>query len=404
MSYRLLERLGVELEYMLVRDDSLEVAPIADQVLFDAGAGADGDLPRGMFSWSNELTNHVVELKTLRPVEHLEHVHLALHAEVSWFREQAARHGCTLLPTAMHPWMNPSTETVLWPHDNTGVYQAYDRIFHCQGHGWANVQSTHLNLSFSGDAEFAKLHAAIRILLPLIPGIAASSPMVEGKWSGHHDSRLFFYRDNQSRVPEIAGSVIPEPLYCEADYRRGIFEPIATAMQTHDPDGILELDFLNSRGAIARFDRGSIEIRLVDIQECPAADLAILEVIVESLRWIVKTIDFETIRSARTDDLAKLLWQTAHLGGDAVVEIAEILDLWQFNEPVAASVIWQSLFDEVGAHLSKSALRTFASILVTGTLSDRIRNAVGQNSDHGQIAKIYRNLANCLAMNRLFKA
>jgi hypothetical protein len=27
--------------------------------------------------------------------------------------------------------------------------------------------------------------------------------------------------------------------------------------------------FANSRGAIARFDRGAIEIRVIDIQECP---------------------------------------------------------------------------------------------------------------------------------------
>ncbi|MCB1094032.1 MAG: glutamate--cysteine ligase [Verrucomicrobiae bacterium] len=403
MSYRLFERFGVELEYMLVREDTLDIAPIADQLLFEAGASSDGDLPRGMFSWSNELTNHIVELKTATPVGNLERLHTSLHSEITWFREQAALQGCTLLPTAMHPWMNPSTETMLWPHGNAEIYQAYDRIFHCQGHGWANVQSTHLNLSFSGDAEFARLHAAIRILLPLIPAIAASSPLVEGKPSGHHDSRLLFYRDNQSRVPEIAGSVIPEPLYSEAGYREGIFKPIAKAMQAHDPDGILELDFLNSRGAIARFDRGSIEIRLMDIQECPAADLAILEVIVEALRWIVKTIDVESIKTVPTETLANLLWQTARTGGDAVVEIDDILDLWQFTEPVPASVIWQALFDEVGASLSKSALRTFASILVTGPLSDRIQNATGKHPDHDQIAKTYRKLANCLATNRLFK-
>ena len=32
---------------------------------------------------------------------------------------------------------------------------------------------------------------------------------------------------------------------------------------------------MNSRGAIARFDRNAIEIRVIDVQECPKADLAI---------------------------------------------------------------------------------------------------------------------------------
>ena len=43
----------------------------------------------------------------------------------------------------------------------------------------------------------------------------------------------------------------------------------------YDTKKILDHHFLNSRGAIARFDRNAIEIRLVDIQECPKADIAI---------------------------------------------------------------------------------------------------------------------------------
>ena len=36
-----------------------------------------------------------------------------------------------------------------------------------------------LNLPFSSDEEFGRLHAAIRLLLPLLPALAASSPLVE---------------------------------------------------------------------------------------------------------------------------------------------------------------------------------------------------------------------------------
>ena len=45
--------------------------------------------------------------------------------------------------------------------------------------------------------------------------------------------------------------------------------------------------WVNSRGATARFDRGTIEIRLLDIQECPAADLAIITLIIQVLKWLV---------------------------------------------------------------------------------------------------------------------
>ena len=49
------------------------------------------------------------------------------------------------------------------------VYEAFDRIFDCRGHGWANLQSVHLNLPFGDDDEFGRLHAAIRSSFPCCP-------------------------------------------------------------------------------------------------------------------------------------------------------------------------------------------------------------------------------------------
>src|SRR5205823_168684 len=43
-------------------------------------------------------------------------------------------------------------------------------------------------------------------------------------------------------------------------------------------------DWVNARGAIPRFDRQTIEIRILDVQECPAADLAIHALIVTVLQ------------------------------------------------------------------------------------------------------------------------
>ena len=79
--------------------------------------------------------------------------------------------GCTLLPGGVHPWMDPSKETRLWPHEYNEVYRSFDRIFGCAGHGWSNLQSTHLNLPFADDDEFGRLHAAIRAILPLLPAL-----------------------------------------------------------------------------------------------------------------------------------------------------------------------------------------------------------------------------------------
>src|SRR5690606_25183589 len=114
------------------------------------------------------------------------------------------------LPTAMHPLMLPDLETKLWPHDAATIYATFDRIFGCKGHGWSNLQSVHINLPFRDQDEFGRLHAAIRLVLPLLPGLAASSPVQEGRLSGFLDTRLEHYRQNQKRLPSITGQVIPE--------------------------------------------------------------------------------------------------------------------------------------------------------------------------------------------------
>src|SRR5690606_3311880 len=96
--------------------------------------------------------------------------------------------GGRLMPSAMHPWMDPLTQTRLWPHENSPVYEAFNRIFGCQGHGWSNLQSMHINLPFEGDEEFGRLHAGIRLILPILPALAASSPFVEGRATGLMDN------------------------------------------------------------------------------------------------------------------------------------------------------------------------------------------------------------------------
>ena len=44
------------------------------------------------------------------------------------------------------------------------LYVTPTMTFDCKGHGWSNVQSTHINLPFYDDKEFEKLHAAIRVI------------------------------------------------------------------------------------------------------------------------------------------------------------------------------------------------------------------------------------------------
>src|SRR5919198_6066213 len=258
---------GLELEYMLVHSRTLDVAPIANQVLASHGAPA-------ALAWSHELVAHVIELKNPQPTSDLAAVAQARQAEVRAMQGTLEPLGARLMPTAMHPWMEPRRETRLWPHDND-IYRAYDRIFGCRAHGWANLQSVHINLPFADDAEFARLHAAVRLVLPIVPAIGAASPFAEGRATGWLDYRLHAYAGNAPRVPQMNGEMIPEPVTSRAEYDRVILAPLYAALAPHDPQRLLRHEWANARGAIARFDRSALEIRLLDAQECPAAEVAI---------------------------------------------------------------------------------------------------------------------------------
>ncbi len=68
----------------------------------------------------------------------------------------------------------------------------------------------------------------------------------------------------------MSGLVIPEVIQSIQDYHDIILNRIYRDMASVDPEGVLRYEWINSRGAIARFDRNAIEIRLVDVQESPS--------------------------------------------------------------------------------------------------------------------------------------
>ena len=94
--------------------------------------------------------------------------------EVERIEALLARLGARLMPTGMHPWMDPSREFQVWPHGGSQIYQAFDRIFDCRGHGWANLQSAHINLPFGNDEEFARLRGLrVELYYLLLLGLTA---------------------------------------------------------------------------------------------------------------------------------------------------------------------------------------------------------------------------------------
>ncbi|MEQ8663683.1 MAG: glutamate-cysteine ligase family protein [Gammaproteobacteria bacterium] len=387
---------GIEIEYAIVDRESLDVRAIADRLL-EAAAGAPVNaLARGAIGWSNELSLHVIELKTNGPATALDGLDALFAAELAHIATLLAPLGARILPGAMHPWMDPHTEQRLWPHEQNEIYRAYDRIFGCRGHGWANLQSMHINLPFASNDEFVRLHTAIRAALPLLPALAASSPYVDGRASGLMDTRLEVYRRNQARVPAIAGRVIPDYVASIDEYHARILEPMYRAVAPLDSDDVLGEEWLNSRGAIARFDRDAIEIRVLDAQESPAADLAVARAVVALVRDLYeeRRSSFAAQATLTTDVLADCFEACIREAEAAVIsDPAYRHALGLERAPASAGAAWASLLTGHGE--PPPAVRH-------GTLAQRLRTAGGAAPDRTRLRALYRGLCAALDANTVF--
>ncbi|MAL23692.1 MAG: glutamate--cysteine ligase [Xanthomarina sp.] len=402
--YHLFEVYGIELEYMLVYKNTFKAAPIVDELLSAKAGEQASDVENGAIAWSNELVAHVVELKTNGPSDNLDALSDLFHKNVLEINAILKPLQAHLLPTAAHPLLNPLRDTELWKHSYSEVYELYNRIFNCKGHGWSNVQSTHINLPFYDDKEFEKLHAAIRVVLPLIPGLCASSPILEGKNTGFKDARLEYYKTNQKEIPELTGLVIPERVFTKVDYYATIFEPIKKAIKPHDTNNILDHHFLNSRGAIARFDRNAIEIRLVDIQESPKADMAICVLIIEVLKLLVnkKLAPIQQQKKWLKQELFNVLNPIIKDAENYHISNLDYLNLFLIHETVSVKNLWKHLYGLAKDQIHETHHESIETILNEGTLATRILKAVGTDFTEAKIKNVYSRLADCLQKNTVF--
>jgi carboxylate-amine ligase len=400
---------GIELEYAIVDAISLDPRPLAPKLLRALDSGHAKSLAGTAIDWSNELVQHVVEMKNVHPAPSLTVLEPAFRAGIECARRCASRFGAVLMPTAMHPWMN-SRKSEMWTDQGTDIYRAFDRIFDCRRHGWANLQSMHINLPFAGDAEFARLHAAVRAVLPLIPALAASSPIADAKRAPFLDYRLEVYRTNAERVPSITGAVIPDNANGRADYERNVLAPMYRDIAVHDSGRVLQHEWLNARGAIARFDRNAIEIRVCDTQECPRADLAIAALVVAVVRALCdeRWRPLGDQQALPTPQLATLLRDTIRDGDEVTIVDRGYLRIFGIDDTgVRAADVWAHLVQQCDRDASALNARyrdPIEMITAAGSLARRILRAIDGPPSRSTLEPIYRRLCDCLARDELFVA
>lgn len=387
-------------------DSDLRARCLVEDAFRAVNGRPTSEIQRGPAGFSNELAAHVFELKNVKPQRSLARAELQLLAGLRFFSEVLeSQFGARLLPTGMHPLMHPST-TKLWARAGQRVYRTYAQIFDIEEHGWLNVQAAHVNLPFGTEGQTIALHNAIACLLPYLPALAASSPIYEGKLGPFVDNRLAFYRTNQRRFPLIAGLIIPEFVGSYRDYRRRILKPIYRALDSV-PDGkIIQHEWVNSRGAIMRFMRDAIEIRVLDMQECIKADVAVAAFIRGVLKRLTRDILHKDLQLPDHHLLVRDFDNVVRQGRAARVA-APHFGRARGRDSTARSVL-ELLLEWAGPEVharEREYLQIVEDRLRRGNLSERIRRKVRRRSPRGGakrrhvISDIYQELTICLRDN-----
>jgi gamma-glutamyl:cysteine ligase YbdK (ATP-grasp superfamily) len=266
--------MGPEHEFSLVNQE-LKPLPIADKIIKDYCGKTVNFVELHAFTFGKEMQLHVMEIKANSPFKSPIDFEATMQNAVSTLNQIIGKHDAQLLGTGMHPLLKLK-ETAIWPHYHRKIYQEYGKIFSLDQHGWLNVQSFHLNLPYNKQTDGIQTHNLLANLCAYLPALTASSPIYEGKKGSDVDNRLQFYKINQKEIPSITGEIIPEYATSFNQYQRDIIARYSEDLAKAGAKKTLLLrDWVNSRGIIFRFDRSSIEIRLMDEQECIKSDVAL---------------------------------------------------------------------------------------------------------------------------------
>ncbi len=406
--YKLFEVVGLELEYVVV-DQDLRPRCLVEDAFRHIHGRPTSDVEYDGIGFSNELAAHVFEIKTNEPTASLARAEAELQRGLRFFAQVLHDNfDARLLPTGMHPFMQPR-ETKLWERASQAIYRTYASIFSIHHHGWLNVQASHVNFPFDSEPRTVLLHNAIACLIPYLPALAASSPIYEGAAGPSVDNRLEFYKTNQRRIPQITAQVVPEFITSFSDYRRKVYTPIRQGLSGFPGAERLQAEWVNSRGAIMRFSRRAIEIKVLDVQECIKADVAIAVFIRGALRHLVRRLETGALALPDHGMLVADLNATIREGSEATVVASHLRPaaLGSQGKTTARSILGALL--DVAYPDTSPEERPFLAVVEDrirrGNLSERIARQVRRRSrrrngsERDVIREVYEELITCLEHN-----
>jgi gamma-glutamyl:cysteine ligase YbdK (ATP-grasp superfamily) len=298
--------LGPEHEFSIV-DEHLKPLPIVDLVIKRLCGRIKNNVYFSGFIFGKELQKHVAEFKGVTPFRSPLSFEETMYQAILKILDVLDNFGAQLLGTGMHPTLCLN-EAKVWDHKDKKIYEAFDKIFNIRQHGWLNIQSFHLNISYMNEAEAVRLYNGLINVLPYISAISAASPIYESEFGNFVDNRLHFYKINQMRVPSIAGDIVPKPIDCFKSYRHLTIEKFSfDLMKINAPTCIINKEWINSRGIIFRFDRKAIEIRIMDEQECIKSDVALSCFIRALLRGLMQSDELNLPHPLLVKDLNSII-------------------------------------------------------------------------------------------------
>lgn len=385
--------------YSIVDSTTLEALPIAEK-LTSPEKGLEGP------GWVPGTAMHQVRLRTTRPGRAGAAMARRLATQVARMNSALRQHGAVLLPGGAHPLL-PASEALTWDDDRDPFHFMPSTVFDRHVHGHVNTQGLHLGIPFRTDSEFAKLHAAVRLLAPILPALTAASPLLEGRHAGFMDAGSEASLHTHEDRPELMGTVIPEAVFSQEDYDRQVLGPIAQAMAPYATAGPPDPEVLNTRAAVPFFDRGVLELRALETQEHPMVDMAISEFVMAVLkalmtgRWVSTYLQ----RAWNSTDLLPIHLQVIKDAGRTLIANRDYLIMFGLlkQERMTASRLWQHLFVELYDELGEETRLHVGNILEKGCLASRILERTGRTPSPDVVRTVYQDLAGRLADARMFQ-
>jgi gamma-glutamyl:cysteine ligase YbdK (ATP-grasp superfamily) len=180
------------------------------------------------------------------------------------------------------------------------------------------------------------------------------------------------------------------------------------AVAPYDPEGVLQYEWLNARGAIARFDRNAIEIRVIDTQECPAMDVAIAAIIMDLAQSLCENAFYrpQVDTQLPTRMLAEIFVACTHEAEHARIRHPEYLKLFgMLRNDCDAANLWETIaegLDRAQARRASLWRRPLEFAITRGPLARRLLRAIGPRPSHGALHELYTALADALQDGKPF--